>query len=90
MSRDNSGGIATGYGLDGRGSVPGRGKICFSIPKHSDRLWGPPSVLFNGYRGLFPGVKRLGRNAAPLSSAEIKKGGAIPLLPHISPWRGVY
>jgi hypothetical protein len=51
-SRDNSVGIATGYGLDDRGvgvRVPVESSI-FSSPSHPDRLWGPP----NGYMGLFP------------------------------------
>jgi hypothetical protein len=46
-------GIATGYGLDDRGigvRVP-VGAIFFS-PRHPDRFWRPPSLLFNGYRGL--------------------------------------
>lgn len=30
MSRDISVAIATGYGLDGRGSIPGKGKIFYS------------------------------------------------------------
>jgi hypothetical protein len=36
-----------------------------------------------------PRVKRQGRDAdhSPLTSAEIKKGGAIPLLPRTSSWR---
>jgi hypothetical protein len=39
--------IATGYALDGRGSNPGR-------DIGPDRLSGPTSLLFNGYRGIFP------------------------------------
>jgi hypothetical protein len=44
--------------------------------QHPDRLWGPLSLLSNGYRGFFPHrVKRLGREAyhSPPSSAEVKK-----------------
>jgi hypothetical protein len=44
-------GIATGYGLDGPGPNPGGGKIFCTCP---DRPWGPPSLLYNGYR-VFPG-----------------------------------
>jgi hypothetical protein len=41
-------------GLPGdRGSIPGRGKD-FSSSLCSDRLWGPPSLLYNGYRESFP------------------------------------
>jgi hypothetical protein len=47
-------GIAMGYGLDGRGSIPGRSKRFFSFPQCPDRLWGQPSLLSNGYWGLFP------------------------------------
>jgi hypothetical protein len=37
-SRDVSIGIPTGYGLDGRGSIPSRGKRFFSAPQRPDRL----------------------------------------------------
>jgi hypothetical protein len=47
--------IATGYGLVGRGSIPGRGKRLVSTPQRPDRLWGPPSLLYNVYLGPFQG-----------------------------------
>ena len=46
-------GTATGYGLDGPGSNPGVGEIFRTSPY---RPWGPPSLLYSGYR-VFPGVK---------------------------------
>ena len=50
----------TGYGLDGPGSESRRGEIFRTCP---DRPWGPPSLLYNGYR-IFPGSKeRPGRDA---------------------------
>ena len=55
-----------------RGSNPGGGEICCTCP---DRPWGPPSLLYNGYR-VFPGGKEWpGRDAdsSPPSSAVVKK-----------------
>jgi hypothetical protein len=55
-SRDSALGIATGYGLDDRGAgvrVPVGSRI-FSSPPRLVRLWGPSSLLPNGYLGLFP------------------------------------
>jgi hypothetical protein len=73
--RVSSGSIVSDYGLDDRGSIPGGGKGFFLYPLCPDRLWGPPILLYNGYRGvLSPGVKaRPGRDAdhSPPSSAEV-------------------
>jgi hypothetical protein len=49
-----------GYGLDSRGSTPGRDKRFFSNPQHPDWLWGFPSVLSNEYQGYFFGDKVVG------------------------------
>jgi len=63
-------GIATAYGLDGPGIKSRWGEIFRTCP---DRPWGPPSLLYNGYR-VYPGGKvRPGRDAdpSPPSSAEV-------------------
>ena len=46
LYRDSVMGIATRYGLGGLGF---------------DGRWGPSSLLYSGYRGALPGVKRPGR-----------------------------
>ena len=52
-------GTSTDYGLDGPRSNPGGAR--FSA--RPDRPWGPPSLVYNGYR-VFPGGKvRPGRAA---------------------------
>jgi hypothetical protein len=81
-------GIAMGYGLDYPGSVPGSSKtFLFSTacrpprrPRRSPIYWVPGA--------LYPEVKRQGREAdhLPPSSAEVKNGGAIPPLLHMSSW----
>jgi hypothetical protein len=79
--RDNSIGIATGYGLDGRRiwvRLPEISYIFFS-QQRSDRLWVPPSLLYDGNCGSVPcggggkAVKLLGREVyhSPVSSAEV-------------------
>jgi hypothetical protein len=40
---------------------------------HPDRPWGPPSLLYNGYRVTFPGVKWRDVNHQFPSSAEVKE-----------------
>jgi len=53
--RDSSVGIATRYGLAGH-RVPVGSEIFRTRP---DRLWGQPSLLYNGY-WVFPGGKAAG------------------------------
>jgi hypothetical protein len=63
-------GIATDYGLDGPGIESRWGEVFRTCP---DRLQGPPSLLYNGYRVFPGGSKRPGRDAdpSPPSSAEV-------------------
>ena len=58
----NSVGIVTGYGLDGSGIESRRGRIFRTCP---DRPWGPPSLLYNGYRVFPRGKEQPGRDAVP-------------------------
>jgi hypothetical protein len=62
--------LATGWTV--QGANPGEGEIFRTRP---DWPWGPPSLLYNGYRS-FQGVKRPGRDAdhTPPSSTEVTKG----------------
>ena len=71
--------LATGWTV--RGSNPSGGEIFHTCP---DRPWGPPSLLYNGYR-LFPlGVKSgwgVTLTPHPLLVPWSRKSRAIPLLP---------
>jgi hypothetical protein len=70
-------GIAIGYWLGDREvevRVPVGSRI-FASSYRSDRLWGPPNLLYNGTGSSFPRVKRPGREAdhSPPTSADVKK-----------------
>ena len=60
--------LATGWTF--RESNPGGGEI---FRTHPDRPWGPPSLLYHGYRVFLPGVKRPGDgfDHPSLSSAKV-------------------
>jgi hypothetical protein len=48
--------IVSCYGMDERAigvRSPAEAKGIFLQPLCPDRLWSPPSLLYNGYRGLF-------------------------------------
>jgi hypothetical protein len=84
--------IVSGYGLDNREigiRSPAEAKD-FLCP---DRLWGPPSLLYNGNVGPFLGTKaRPGRDAdhSPPSSAEVEYEHELHLLsPQAPSWRVV-
>jgi hypothetical protein len=81
-SGDSSVGIATSYGLHGRGvgiRAPVASSI-FSSPRHPDRLWGPPSLLPMGTGGYFPGGKEAGAwNPVQLVPRWRKCGSTHPL-----------
>jgi hypothetical protein len=72
--RNSSVGMATDYGLDGRLSIPDKGKIFTFSPR---LLLCPPGLLSRGYREAFPwGYNFKNREAgySPPSSAEVKNG----------------
>jgi hypothetical protein len=70
--RVSSVGIATGYGLDGPGIESRWGYEIFLT--RPDQPWGPPSLLYSGYRA-FPGGKAAGAWCWPPtpSSDEVKE-----------------
>ena len=72
VCRDSAVGIETRYELDGPG-IESRWRQIFR--NRPDRPWGPPSLLYSGYRVSFPGVKRPGRgvNHPNPSSSEVKE-----------------
>jgi hypothetical protein len=65
-------GIETGDGMDGLGIEFRVGEIFRTCP---DQPWGPPSLLYNGYRVFPRGKERPVRDAdlSPPSSAVVMK-----------------
>ena len=63
--------LATGWTV--RAANPGGSEVSRTCP---DRPWGPPSLLYNGYRVFHGGKERPGRDAdpSPPSSAVVMKG----------------
>jgi hypothetical protein len=70
MSRDNTVGIATGYGMEDRG-VGVRvtvGSRIFSSRRRPDRIWGLASLLSNGYWEFLPRGNVAGAWSWPFTS----------------------
>jgi hypothetical protein len=82
--------MATGYMLDGRASIPDRGNIFISSAESRPAMMPTQPPVRRVLGDLFPGVRRPGRETdqSPPACAEAKTVGAIPLLPHMSSWRG--
>jgi hypothetical protein len=83
MSRNNSVGIATGYGLNSPGSISDRRKIVFHYQSVQTSSGTHPASYPMGNGDEFPEAKRQGREAdhSPPSSVEVKDGGGVPPLP---------
>jgi len=73
---------------------PSRGKGFLSSPKYPDRLWGPPSLLFNPYRGQ---SRRESSRGFMLTTylhiaPRLRMSGSTPLppppYPPATPWCG--
>jgi len=73
-------GIATGYGLDGRGSNPSGGR---DFPHLSRPALGPTQPPVKCVPGLSRGKERPGRDAdpSPFPASWSRKSRVIPLLP---------
>jgi hypothetical protein len=73
-----------GYRLDGRGSIPSRGKY-FSLLRSVQTGFEVHPAYPMGTWGFFLGVKRLWRESdhSLLSSAKVKNDGAIPPFLHV-------
>jgi hypothetical protein len=81
-SRDSSVRISTGYGLDGQGSIPRRGMgrgIDLSLLHSVKTYSGAQPTSYPMSTGLFPGVKRPGREIdhSPQCSAQVKNDEGI-------------
>jgi hypothetical protein len=77
--------LATGWTV--RGSNPGEAEIFFKRP---DRPWGPPNLLYNGYRAFARGKAAEAWFWPPTpSSAEVRKEYNYTSTPHLWALRGL-
>jgi hypothetical protein len=78
----------TGYELDGRGLIPGKGKTFLFSTASRPALGSTQPIYCVPGEALSRGVKGQRREAdhSPSSRAKVKKSGAIPPLPHMPSW----
>jgi len=62
---------------------PSRKKRFSLFQNQPDWLWELPTLLFNGNRGSFPGIKWLGHEVdhSPKSRTEVKNGRSYTFIP---------
>jgi hypothetical protein len=84
-SRDSSDGIATSYGLDSRGSIPGSGNRFSILHNVQTGSEAHPASYPVGIAGCFSGIKRPGRESdhSPPFSTKVRNDGAIPHPPYV-------
>jgi hypothetical protein len=76
MSRDSSVDVAIGYGLVGRGSIPGRAKRFYSTPKRTVSQAHSISCPM-GIWNIFSGVKWQGSEAKNYNLLRIRLHGVV-------------
>lgn len=83
-SRDSVVDVATRCGLEDPGFEFLKGQNTFLSPNRWDRLWSSPTLLFNGYRDYFPGVRRTRREVdrSPPLVPRSRMTGAPPTRLH--------
>jgi hypothetical protein len=75
-----------GFGLDGPGSIPGRGKIFLLLHIVQAGSGVHPASYLMGIGSSFPGSKAAEASSSYPSSAKVKNGGGIPSFRHTSSW----
>jgi len=80
------------YRLNNRDSIAGSVRKFLSLPPRPDWLWGPISLLSNGYLGFFPLSKAAGgvKLATHLHLVPGLMLGDAPPLPNTSSLHGAY
>jgi hypothetical protein len=73
-------------GWRNRPSIPCRDNTFLSSLKHPDRLWNPPSLLFNGYQGLISRNHEVDHSPPCRSDPRLRKSAAILTLPSPLPF----